>query len=237
MLLCLGGSLLVAACSRDRERTRATETPTPTLFAATPTAAAIARPPQTPQTSDPPAIRGRAEAFLRRIAPTDADLPAGFAPRPPAVLDGAVTGPPGAAPVLGYRSAFDGPSAGAAPSGGRAEGVTHMGYAYSDPATARQGCDERIAELGAIAQGALTMPNPTVMQADGLQLGDRAATWRAGDPAGTGPVAWALAVQRGAACFTLVVAGTGTAPETLARDLAQRLDQRTAAALQAGAWP
>jgi len=231
----VAGVLVFAACSRGEKAAEPTASPTPTLFVATPTAAGIANPPQTAQAGPGTATpRTRAEAFLRRIAPTDADVPAGFVPRPAEAQDPASLGPAGAMAVLSYTSGFDGPS------DGSIQDVRHAGHAFPDVPAAQQGFREIAASLPAAARDTILLPNPMVEVMDGLQLGEERAAWRASAPAqgsgGAEPVVWAVAVRRGAAVYTLLVSGTGSAPETFGQELAQRLDQRTAAALPAG-WP
>ncbi|MGH2585250.1 MAG: hypothetical protein ACRDJE_10085 [Dehalococcoidia bacterium] len=226
---------MLAACSSGEKAAEPTASPTPTLFVATPTAAGIANPPQTAQAGAGTATpRTRAEAFLRRIAPTDADVPAGFTAQPPTAQDPASLGPAGAMAVLTHTSSFDGPSDGAI------RGVRHTGYAFTDVPAAQQGFREIAASLPAAARDTIHLPNPMVEVMDGLQLGEERAAWRASAPAqgsgGAEPVVWAVAVRRGAAVVTLLVSGTDAAPETFGQELAQRLDQRTAAALPT-AWP
>jgi hypothetical protein len=228
---------LLAACSRDDGSSSgqvARQSPTPTLFAATPTPPAIARPPQTPQLGAGTATpRTRAEAFLRRIAPTDADLPPGLTAQPPSFRDTSMLGPLGPSVVLSYWTTFDQPVRQSEPTPVRA--VHHAGYAFTGADAAQGSFEELAMSLRAAVEAAASAPAQQVEGSGRLDLGDQTVVWRSVGPQERATLG--VAVRRGAAAFTLLVSGTGTQNETLARDLAQRLDQRTAAALAAGLWP
>jgi hypothetical protein len=228
--------LILAACSRSSGSSRSVDrqSPTPTLFAATPTPPAIARPPQTPQLGAGTATpRTRAEAFLRRIAPTDADLPPGLDAQPPSFRDAAMLGPLGSSAVLSYGTAFDQAIRQSDATPIRA--VSHAGYAFVDADGARQSFEELAASLRGAVEAVASAPAQEVAGSDRLDLGDQRVMWRA--VGAEERVTLGVAVRRGAAAFTLLVSGTGTTAETLARDQSRRLDQRLAAALAAGLWP
>ena len=238
---------MLAACSRDDGSSRSADTasPTPTLFAATPTVPGIARPPQTPQLGAGTATpRTRAEAFLRRIAPTDADLPASFTPGPlPAFEEGPQQGVTSVEPVLTYVTTFQGEGGPPVPPGGKVLQVRHTGYAFSDQQAAAGWLGEVAPRLReAAAAGTSRNPGPPrTERVDDIMLGDQSVAWRASTPALGSPevdyIVWIVAVRRGSTVSELRVDGVGEAADLLARDLARRLDQRMVAALAAGAWP
>ena len=233
----------LSACSRNGNKTRDLASPTPTLFAATPTVPGIARPAQTstigPGTATP---RTRAEAFLRRIAPTDADLPPGSTPEPSTVQEGPHS-QTDARTLYIYQTGFDWPGGPPVPPGGVIFGVRYTGFAFADADRAPANFGQLAESTRAAAVGGLLnrVQDPRAERVDDVSLGDETFAWRASGPGagtpGSDAVRWAITVRRGAAAFTLVVDGAGAAPDALARDLARRLDQRLAAALAAGAWP
>jgi hypothetical protein len=205
----------------------------------------IARPPQTPQLGAGTATpRTRGEAFLRRIAPTDADLPPSFTPGPlPSFEEGPQQGVTSVQPVLTHVTTFQGEGGPPVPASGEALQVRHTGHAFSSEQAAGGWLGDATPRLREAA-GAGTSRNPgppTIERIGGLALGDDAVAWRASTPAlgvpGMDFVVWMIAVRRGSAVFELRVDGVGEATDLLARSLAQRLDQRMAAALAAGAWP
>jgi hypothetical protein len=244
--VCLGGLLTLAACSRGDGTAERQLTPTPTLFVATATVPGISGTPQAPQGSEPPRSRTRAEAFLRRIAPTDADLPPGFAKPNAAFKDGTqlAEGLPDpttakerldrAGLEIAYESSFQ-REAGGAGADGEARVVTHIGYAFATPAGAQAFFDQSVEGLEPAARALIAGPaeGVTAGRAADLSLGDEAVAWRASGPSEA--VGWVIAVRRGAGSFLLTLNGTGPAVDRLARDLATRLDQRLAAA--GTAWP
>lgn len=243
MPLCLCGAILLGACANDKRSAGGTITPpTPTLFAATPTSAAIARPPQTPLTTPPPANRTRAEAFLRRIAPSSADVPAGAAEQPTRFLEGPQLTPADTTPVFSQETGFDWTGGNQGPPGGQVLSVRHQGFAFATEQSARAGFSTLSDSMQAGVRGGLLnrVQDPKLERIDDLRLGDETIAWRASGPGAGTPgqeaVRWGVAVRRGGAAFTLIVDGTGAAPDTLARDLARRLDQRLANALPSG-WP
>ena len=242
--LCLAAVLILAACSRDGGTTR-TETPaaaTPPPIA--PTAPGILNPPRTAQATAAPAARSRAESFLRRIAPTEADVPANaeLAPRPD-LREGPPPATGSAGPMYSYETNFNLPGGGPVPSGGLVLGVRHTGFAFPDVTSAQANFETVSQSLAGDAAGGLLnrVTDPRTERISDLELGEEWAAWRASGPGAGSPgmdaVRWAVAVRRGPAIFTLIVDGAGGAPDVLARDLARRLDQRLAAALAAGAWP
>jgi hypothetical protein len=234
--------LLLAACSRGDDAARGTQTPEPTAFVATATVPGIAGPPQTPQASEPPRDRTRAEAFLRRIAPTEADLPPGFEKPETAFKDsGQLAGTnsdPAAAKerwdrtglIVAYESTFERAAGAPAAADGAVQAVTHTGYAFATPDGAGSSFNEMAAEAEAAARALIDAPAGEVHagRAADLSLGDASVAWRASGPSEA--VGWVIAVQRGAGNFLMTVRGTGPAVDALARDLATRLDQRLAAA-------
>lgn len=244
---CLGGLLLLAACSRGDGAVEGRLSPTPTLFVATATVPGISGVPQTPQGSEPPRSRTRAEAFLRRIAPTDADLPPGFAKPETAFKDSAQLdgGQPDQATVkerwdragleVAYDTRFSREADGAAGTGGEVRSVTHTGYAFATPAGAEASFGESIGELEPAARALIAGSADEIAAGRDaeLSLGDEAVAWRASGPSEA--VAWVIAVRRGAGSFLLTLNGTGPAVDRLARDLATRLDQRLTVA--GTAWP
>ncbi|MGD9890455.1 MAG: hypothetical protein AB7R89_21145 [Dehalococcoidia bacterium] len=239
--------LLLAACSRGEDSAERALTPTPTLFVATATVPGISGPPQTPQASEPPRSRTRAEAFLRRIAPTDADLPPGFAKPETAFKDGGqlAEGEPDPTTaksrwdrsglVLAYESGFESEAGGTSPADGTVQTVTHTGYAFATPEGAAAWFDEAAGGLEPAIRALIDGQTGDIRaeQISDLTLGDEAVAWRVSRPSEA--VGWVIAVRRGAGGFALALDGTGPAVDRLARDLATRLDQRLAAA--AGAWP
>jgi hypothetical protein len=244
---CLGGLLLLAACSRGDDTAEQRFTPTPTLFVATATVPGISRPPQTPQASEPPRSRTRAEAFLRRIAPTDADLPPGFAKPETAFKDSAQLAEeqPDSMTVkerleragleIAYASNFQREGGGTAAADGDVRAVTHTGYAFGTPAGADSWFDEAATELEPAARALIDGPAGGISagRAADLSLGEKSVAWRASGPSDA--VGWVIAVRRGAGGFLLTLNGSGPAVDRLARDLATRLDQRLAPA--GSAWP
>jgi hypothetical protein len=215
-----------------------------------------------PDSGDP--RRARAEAFLRRIALTDADLPTGFGEpvvtfRDSAQLAGLLprSATPGgtdeatiqarmerAGLVLAYEARFELPASAEHPGIGAARQIQHTGYAFTSAdgprSRAHLGAGESVALMAqslVAAQGG----NVRVEQVSDLRVGDETLAWRASgtpmsDP-GAEVISWAIAVRRGAGAFLLQIQGTGAGTDRLARDLAGRLDQRLAAAHAAGAWP
>jgi len=239
---CLGGSLLLSACSRDRPRQAAS--PTPTLFAATPTAAGITRSAQTSTIGAGTATsRTRAEAFLRRIAPTDADLPPGSTAQPARFDDGAPATSPDVRVLYTRVAAFDWPGGQPAPAGGTVLRVMHIGFAFAQDRDAREalpvlGDAMREAAVGGLGN---RVSDPRVERIEDFPGGEAVIAWRASGsaPGSAGPesVRWSVAVRRGPAAFTLEMDGSGAAADVLARDVVRRMDQRLAQALAAGAWP
>jgi hypothetical protein len=248
---CIGG-LVLLGCSRDKEQAERAETPTP--FVATATAGGIARPPLTPQSTEPPRQRTRAEAFLRRIAPTPADLPPSFAEPQTALRDAdqlAASQPdPTAAKaqwdraglVLSYESRSENGQAEAPGPDGAVREVTHTAYAFGTTDGAGLIFGEWAAELPATARALIQGQSDEVQvdAVDNLGLGESVAAERATGRSSDSPnneiVGWAIAVRRGAGGFLLTLHGSGSAVDTLARELAQRLDQRLGAAIPAS-WP
>ena len=254
------GSVLVylcvlTACTRGDDNPRAdqqpavTGTPTSVGLPITATPPGILGPPQTAVASSPPLDRQRAEALLRRIAPTTADLPPSLAAQPPAYRtagevqpgdpfppDPAAAGRPGL--VLLYRSAFE-----IAPGADTAErdiviSVEHTGLVFDSPDAARAHLAHLAATLSPVLYGRAgnRAQQLAVEPLTGLQLGEESHAWRASGP-GTAShfgdrqlSVVGVAVRRGSVTTLLVVDGAGNAPETLARALAARLDQRLAAA-------
>jgi hypothetical protein len=224
-------------------------TATPTLFVATATVPGISGPPQTPQASEPPRSRTRAEAFLRRIAPTDADLPPGFAKPETAFRDSAqlAAGQPDPTTAkerwdraeleVAYESRFqrEAGGGGTAAADGEVRSVTHTGYAFNSPSGAEVFFDESAGALEPAARALIAGQADAVTagRAADLSLGDESVAWRASGPSDV--IGWVIAVRRGAGSFLLTLNGTGPAVDRLARDLATRLDQRLAAAETA--WP
>lgn len=242
------------ACSRNGDSAEVTPSPTPTLFVATATAAGITGPPRTPQATEPPRDRSRAEAFLSRIAPSEADLPAGFGKPQSSYKDAtqlATLRPDPTAEkarwdraglVLSYESSFQSQAGDAVPAEGVVREVNHIGYAFSTPAGAETLLEETTAELATTARALIEQRarDVRVEQVTDLRLGDETVAWRASGASEALPnvetVAWAIAVRRGAGSFLLTLHGAGPAVDRLARDLAPRMEQRLGSAVPA-AWP
>jgi hypothetical protein len=208
---------LLVACSRGGDRAgTATPAPTPTLAAISPTASGILNPPQTARPTAENLTRQRAEAVLARAALQDSDLPPGFTAA--STSDQQSNDP---RLLLGQTTVFaaDPPWSS---SGGTVARVTHIGAVFS----AADGAEAllRAGESQAAAPGA-ARPE----RIDAPRLGDEAQAWRMRAADST---AVSLAVRRGPVVFVVMTEGTGDAPETLAADIARRLDQRTAAALR-----
>lgn len=251
----LAGLSLLTACSRGDGNPRAdqqpasTGTPTSTGLPITATPPGILGPPQTAVAASPPLDRQRAEALLRRIAPSAADLPPNLAAQPPAYRAAAEVQPgdpfppdPGAAGrpglVLLYRSAFEIAPGTDAAGPETVLSVEHTGLVFGSADAARA----HLAHLAATLSPALKdragnrAQQITVEPLSGLQLGEETHAWRASGP-GTASLSGerqlsivGIAVRRGSVTTLIIVDGTGSAPETLARALAARLDQRLAAA-------
>jgi hypothetical protein len=224
------------------------------LFVATATPPGIAGPPRTPQATEPPRERSRAEAFLRRIAPSEADLPPGFGKPETSFKDAsqlATLRPDPAAErdrwdraglVLSYESSFGSEAGEDVPPEGVVREVGHIGYAFATAEGADALLDETSAQLATTAQALIDQRTAGVQveRIEDLRLGDETVAWRVSGPSEALPnvevVAWAIAVRRGAASYVLTLHGAGPAVDRLARDLAPRLDQRLAAAVPS-AWP
>lgn len=234
--------MLLAACSRGDDAARDTRTPEPTAFVATATVPGITGPPQTPQAGEPPRDRSRAEAFLRRIAPTEADLPPGFEKPETAFKDsgqlaGASSDPATAKErwdraglIVAYESAFERAAGAPAAADAAVQAVTHTGYAFATADGADAAFDEMAAAAESAARALIDAPAVEVHagRAADFPLGEKSVAWRASGPSEA--VGWVIAVRRGTGNFLLTLRGTGPAVDRLARDLATRLDQRLAAA-------
>lgn len=219
VLLCV-----LAACSRGADRARvATPPPTATAAAIAPTASGILNPPQTPRPIADDAARQRAEAFLNKIALQEADLPPSFTRR--ADAHGAVRPPTQPSRLtLSAATAFGQDQPPGSASAG-VQQVAHTGFVFVSADDARQ----FIRDLGSMVLNAADGGHPE--RVDAPRLGDEAHAWRVQTADGVTSI---IAVRRGPAVFAVTVQGSGSAPETMARDLAHRLDQRTAAALAGG---
>ena len=208
---------LLAACSRGGERAGTpTAVPTPTLAAISPTASGILNPPQTAQPTSENVTRQRAEAVLARAALQDTDLPAGFAAA--STSDQRSNDP---RLLISQATTFAAAPPWSSP-GGTVSRVTHVGAVFSDVAGAQSFV--RSEPSPPAAPG-----DPRPERIDAPQVGDERQAWRM---RGAEATAVMLAVRRGPVVFIITTEGTGDAPETLAADLARRLDQRTAAALR-----
>ena len=252
LLATLGASALLAACARGSENTSDNRTAVPASPA--PSGPGILNPPRTARPVASGALsRQRAEGFLRRFTLQSGELPvsleqinAGF--KDMVELAGAEQDAPAARRrlegwdvVLGYDATF-GATRNAQPgaTGGQVRGARQEAFLFQAPAGATGYLAYLSGQLNALVQA----PNSTrvitqkVETIDDLQLGEEVLVRRASGPSievpGVEAVAWTVAVRRGAAAFLLTVAGTGAATDRLARDLAQRLDERLAAALAAG---
>jgi hypothetical protein len=210
--------LLLAGCSRSGERAGTpTAAPTPTLAAISPTASGILNPPQTARPTAENITRQQAEAVLARSAVQVSDLPPAFAAA--ATSDQRSNDP---RLLISQTTTF----AAAPPwssSGGTVSRVTHIGAVFSDVAGAQSFVRSEPSQ--AAAPG-----DPRPERIDAPQVGDERQAWRVRGPGSD--VAAMLVVRRGPVVFIITTEGTGDAPETLAADLARRLDQRTAAALR-----
>lgn len=244
----------MTSCSRDQEASDRTPSPTPTLFVATATPPGIAGPPRTPQATEPPREHSRAEAFLRRIAPSEADLPPGFGKPQTSFKDAgqlAALRPDPAAEgdrleraglVLSYESSFDGQTGDDVPPEGVVREVDHIGYAFATAEGADMLLDETAASLATTAQALIDQRAGAVgvERIEDLRLGDETVACRASGRSAALPgvevVAWAIAVRRGAGSYVLTLHGAGPAVDRLARELSPRLDQRLATAVPS-AWP
>jgi hypothetical protein len=181
--------------------------------------------------------------LLRRIAPTDADLPPGFGKPDAGFKDSAqlagVASDPGTAKdqwdraglVLAYESGFESGSGGSSPTDGTVRAVMHTGYAFATPEGAGAWLDEAAGELEPAARALIDGQGGDIRteQITDLSLGDEAVAWRASGPSEA--VGWVIAVRRGAGGFLLTLDGSGPAVDRVARDLGVRLDQRMAAAM------
>lgn len=234
-----GAALLVlaAGCSRggdngDREQQGAAS-PEPTRFAATPAAAGISGPPQTPAPLTKAEAQQQSEGVLRRVAIQSADLPPSLTARPPAFRDAAEVAGAEADPtaalqrlqtwglVLAYDSGFSAAAGAPAASTGQVTNVSQMTFAFASPDGPRQQMQWLEKQIGSPPAG------QTWRRVDGLQGGEETIAWR--QPAGD-VERWTAAVRRGTLSYLLTAEGTGSQPETLLRDLVRRLDQRLAAA-------
>jgi hypothetical protein len=255
LLVCLCAAFLVA-CRRDGDSARATPTAEPTLFVATASPAGIANPPQTARPATETATRGRAEAFLRRVALTDADLPLGMGDTETTLRDAAALAAldmdPAASQARLQRAGFvlsaetraENPRPTSLPADGLIYRLSHTAYAFTRPDGATPwsylpaGPASLPIRAGQLLSGRAA--SVRVEAVNDLRLGDETLAWRAqgaalGTP-GLELVGWAIDVRRGAGSFLLLVDGAGPAVDRFARDLAARLDQRMAA-VQPSSWP
>lgn len=252
----LAGALLLGGCRGDSKPSSETRSPTPTLFVATASPAGIANPPQTapPYTDDFPRLR--AEAFLRRVALTDADLPPGMGDMVTTLRDAAALAAldidPAASQsrlqragfVLSAETRTENSRSTSLPADGFIYRLSHTGYAFTRPEGATPwnylpaGPASLPIRAGQLLSGRAA--SVRVEQVNDLRLGDETLAWRAqgtalGTP-GLELVGWAIDVRRGAGSFFLLVDGAGPAVDRFARELAARLEQRMAAA-QPSSWP
>lgn len=233
-------ALTLAACSRGGEQ----RPPTPLADATATPSGGIVAPPQTPRGSADATPAQRAESLLRRIAPTDADLPADLAPTNPAsFLDaagvaGAEPDPAAALAALQrdqFIRAYQGrwqrlpPSAGQ--TGAGVERIEYRGTRFATEAGASAYLNRRAAELGGVARTLVGPPSQEwsqgMVQLPLLAQEDLVRTFASGDAPLPVRVAWVAVFRFDSVVAEVLLVGVeplGSVPV----ELTTRLDQRTA---------
>lgn len=269
-LLLLGLACLALAACRDDDDDAPPPSPTDTPIAATqaprppfqsPTPGGILAPVQTAQATPADLTRDRAEAFLRRVAITDADVPATLREEQSGLIDNLAAAQTEVDPdagktrydrqgrILGFGRVFAVPTGATPPAGG--PGVLQIRQAvalYNSSA----GAAEALAHLATLEktdpsalkriiepqslEGLIT--NATFSTLPQPRIGDQAQAWEIAGPLRTSPGASAaitvVAVQRGPTLSYVTAYGAGDESRRAALDLATRLDTRTTEALRTG---
>lgn len=228
----------------------------------TPTASGINAPVQTPQSTPVNLTRDRAEAFLRRVAITEADVPPALREEQSGLVDNDAAAQTELDPaagrtrydrqgrILGFGRTFAVPPGGALPSGSAPAvlQVRHAAALYSAPA----GAADALAHLSTVestdpaALKRIILPqalegllaDPTLTALPRPTIGEQARAWEMTGPLRTAPgrtgTVTVVAVQRGPSLSYITAYGTGDEPRRLALELAGRLDTRVAEALRTG---